>query len=179
MVEVLLIAVAVFAYALVSTPLSMSVVSAPMVYTTVGLVVGSAGTGWFDLPTDGEAISVVVEATLVLVLFTDAARMSVPALGHDVAIPARLLGVGLPLTLLAGAVTAALVLGMSWAGALLLAAVLTPTDAALGQAVVSDERLPSRVRQSLNVESGLNDGLMVPSPSWSSAPCSSPRRWAH
>lgn len=162
MVELLLIAVAVFAYALASKPLSMSVVSAPMVYTTVGLVIGGTGSGWFDLRPGSEAISVVVEATLVLVLFTDAARMSVPALRHDVAIPARLLGIGLPLTLLAGAVAAALTLGVSWAGALLLAAVLTPTDAALGQAVVSDERLPTRVRQSLNVESGLNDGLMVP-----------------
>ena len=163
MTEVLLIATVVFAYALVSAPLSASVVTAPMVYTTVGLLFGAAGTGWFGLQADSEAISIVVEATLVLVLFTDAARMNVPSLRHDIAIPARLLGLGLPLTLLAGTVTAAWLLPeISWSGAFLLAAVLTPTDAALGQAVVSDQRLPVRVRQSLNVESGLNDGLMVP-----------------
>jgi NhaP-type Na+/H+ or K+/H+ antiporter len=134
-----------------------------MVYTTVGLVVGGAGLGWFDLLADGEALSIVVEATLVLVLFTDAARMNVTALRHDVAVPGRLLGIGLPLTVLAGTLCAAFLWPqMSWAGALLLAAVLAPTDAALGQAVVTDRRLPVRVRQSLNVESGLNDGLMVP-----------------
>ena len=78
-------------------------------------------------------------------------------------IPTRLLGLGLPLTLLAGTVAAAAVFPqLSWAETLLLAAVLTPTDAALGQAVVSNSRLPMRVRQSLNIESGLNDGIMVP-----------------
>ena len=80
--------------------------------------------------------------------------------------PARLLGIGLPLTILAGFVTALVLFGSSgWPEALLLAVILTPTDAALGQAVVTLPSLPLRVRQSLNVESGLNDGLCVRSSS--------------
>ncbi len=163
MTEILIIAAAIFGFALVSRSLAMSPITAPMVFTTVGLIVGGAGLGWFGLSLDGEALSIIVEVTLVLVLFTDAVRINLGSLRKDVAIPIRLLGIALPLTLLAGTVAAALIFpGLSWAEALLLAAVLTPTDAALGQAVVSDTRLPVRVRQSLNVESGLNDGLMVP-----------------
>ena len=77
--------------------------------------------------------------------------------------PVRLLGIGLPLTIALGAVVAAAFFGaLSIAEALVLAVVLAPTDAALGQAVVTEPRLPSRIRQGLNVESGLNDGICVP-----------------
>ncbi|MGB3684650.1 MAG: cation:proton antiporter [Ornithinimicrobium sp.] len=163
MAEVLLIAVIVFGFGMFSKRLAMSPLTAPMVYTTFGLIIGGAGLGWFDLRPEGEALTVLIEATLVLVLFTDAVRINVRSLRRDAAIPVRLLGVGLPLTLLAGTATAAVIFpSLGWAEALLLAAVLAPTDAALGQAVVSDKRLPMRVRQSLNVESGLNDGIMVP-----------------
>jgi NhaP-type Na+/H+ or K+/H+ antiporter len=97
------------------------------------------------------------------VLFADASRISLPALRHEFAVPLRLLGIGLPLTIVAGALTGAAVIpGVSLAEALVLAIVLACTDAALGQAVVSDGRVPSRIRQGLNVESGLNDGLCVP-----------------
>src|SRR5438270_10112382 len=82
---------------------------------------------------------------------------------REYAVPARLLSIGLPLTIVAGAVVGKLVLHeVTWAEATVLAIVLAPTDAALGQAVVTDEGLPSRIRQGLNVESGLNDGLCVP-----------------
>jgi len=81
----------------------------------------------------------------------------------EAGVPARLLGIGLPLTLLAGFVAAVALLGdLAWPEALVLAVILAPTDAALGQVVVTSKRLPSRVRQSLNVESGLNDGICVP-----------------
>ncbi len=163
MVELLVVAVAVLGYALVSQRLSMSPVTAPMVFTAVGLAVGAAGTAWFDLPVEGEAVSVLVEATLVLVLFTDALRIDLRVLRRNAGIPLRLLGLGMPMTIAAGtAVGWLLVPGLGLAEAALLAAVLAPTDAALGQAVVSDRRLPVRIRQSLNVESGLNDGIAVP-----------------
>ncbi len=78
-------------------------------------------------------------------------------------LPARLLGIGLPLTIVLGTAAAALLFGnLTLVEAALIAAILAPTDAALGQAVVSDKRLPVRLRQGLNVESGLNDGIMVP-----------------
>ncbi len=163
MVELLVVAVAVYGFALVSGRLSLSPITPPMVFTTVGLVVGDAGLGWFDLGLEGEAVSVLIEATLVLVLFTDAIRIDLRKLRAESRFPVRLLGIGLPLTLLLGTAAGWLLFpALTLAEAALLAAVLTPTDAALGQAVVSDRRLPVRLRQGLNVESGLNDGLMLP-----------------
>ena len=96
-------------------------------------------------------------------LFADASRINIRLLTREIAVPARLLGMGLPLTILAGTGIALLALpGLSVVEAALLAIAVAPTDAALGQSVVADERIPSRIRQGLNVESGLNDGLCVP-----------------
>ncbi len=163
MLELALIALSVFAFAMVSEWFSMSPLTAPMYFTVVGIAVGTGGVRWFDLDLEGEAISILVEATLVLVLFTDAIRIELRVLRRQADIPARLLGIGFPLTVVAGAVVGFVLFDeLGWAEAALLAAVLTPTDAALGQAVVSDQRLPVRVRQALNAESGLNDGLAVP-----------------
>lgn len=163
MTEVLLVAVALFGYALLSRRADGSVVTAPMVFTAAGIAVGGEGLDLFSLDLQGESVRVLIEATLVLVLFTDAVRIDLRALRHDAWLPGRLLGLGLPLTLVLGTVTAMVLFpALTWVEAALLAAVLAPTDAALGQAVVSDRRLPVRLRQGLNVESGLNDGIMVP-----------------
>lgn len=163
MVELLVVALSVFAFAMFSQRSSLSPVTAPMVFASIGLLLGTVGVDWFDLALDSEVVSVLVEGTLVLVLFTDAARIDLRALRSQAALPVRLLAVGLPLTLVAGTTASMLLFGdLSWVEAALVAAVLAPTDAALGQAVVSDRRLPVRIRQTLNVESGLNDGIMVP-----------------
>jgi NhaP-type Na+/H+ or K+/H+ antiporter len=112
---------------------------------------------------DGAALRLIAETTLALVLFADASRINLRLLRREIAIPARLLGIGLPLTIIGGAITALMILpGLTTIEAILLAIAVAPTDAALGQMVVSDERVPSRIRQGLNVESGLNDGLCVP-----------------
>src|SRR3989304_1582069 len=133
-----------------------------MVFTVVGMVVGARALGLIDLEQQGEEIKLLTEATLTVVLFSDASRIELGTLRGEAGVPARLLGIGLPLTLLAGFVAAlALLDELAWPEALLLAVILAPTDAALGQAVVTLTRLPSRVRQSLNVESGLNDGICV------------------
>ena len=158
-----MVALSVFAFAMFSRRSSASPVTAPMWFTVIGLLLGTIGSDWFDLTLDGEVVTVLVEGTLVLVLFTDAARIDVSALKSFAAIPVRLLGVGLPLTIIAGTVLASVLFeSLTVVEAGLVAAILAPTDAALGQAVVSDRRLPVRVRQTLNVESGLNDGIMVP-----------------
>lgn len=163
MTELLIVAASVFGYAMVSERLTMTPLTAPIVFTTIGLIVGRGGLGWFDAGLDGEFVSTLVEATLVLVLFTDAIRIDLRALRRESWLPTRLLGIGLPLSLVFGtAVAAVLFNDLSLAEAGLLAAVLAPTDAALGQAVVSDQRLPVRLRQGLNVESGLNDGIVLP-----------------
>ena len=163
MTELVIIAVVVFAFAMVSRKLALSPVTAPMVFTAAGVLLGLVGAQWFQLDLKSEAVSVLVEATLVLVLFTDAVRIDIRALRKQVLLPLRLLGIGLPLTIVLGAAAAAALFGqLSLIEAALIAAILAPTDAALGQAVVSDTRLPVRIRQALNVESGLNDGIMVP-----------------
>ena len=116
-----------------------------------------------DLHTDEHGVSLLAEATLAVVLFNDASRIDLRALRRSYSIPARLLGIGLPLTIVAGAIAGAAVLStLTVAEAVVLAVVLAPTDAALGQAVVMDPAVPARIREGLNVESGLNDGLCVP-----------------
>lgn len=163
MTDILLLAVAVFAYAMVSGRLEQSPITAPMVFTTVGILVGTGGLGLFDLDLGGEGTRLLVEATLVLVLFTDAVRIDLRALRRESWLPARLLGIGLPVALILGTLAAKVILpDFSWVEAALVSAVLAPTDAALGQAVVSDPRLPARIRQGINVESGLNDGIVLP-----------------
>ena len=156
------IAALLIAYATVSRRLQRMNVSGAMFFTTAGLLAGPV-LGLLDFHLESEAVKRLAEITLTLVLFADAARISLRALRHEYAVPLRLLGIGLPLTILAGAAAGAVIVpGITFAEALVLAVVLACTDAALGQAVVSDERIPSRIRQGLNVESGLNDGLCVP-----------------
>jgi sodium/hydrogen antiporter len=156
------IAALLIAYATVSRRLQLLNVSGAMFFTTAGLLVGPV-LGLFDVDVENEVVKRLAEITLTLVLFADAARISLRALRHEYAAPLRLLAIGLPLTILAGALAGvAVVPGISFSEALVLAVVLACTDAALGQVVVSDERIPSRIRQGLNVESGLNDGLCVP-----------------
>jgi NhaP-type Na+/H+ or K+/H+ antiporter len=157
------IALALLGFAAVSGRLEGTPITAPMVFTAVGLFVGADALGLVDPVVSGEAVKLLAEATLALVLFGDASRIDLAALRDEVSIPVRLLGIGLPLTLIAGFGVGLVLLGsLSWPEALLLAVILAPTDAALGQAVVTLPRLPSRVRQGLNVESGLNDGICVP-----------------
>jgi sodium/hydrogen antiporter len=157
------VAAIVLGYAAVSRRLERSVISAAMVFVAAGLLAGPDVLGWFDPRIGSGGVRILAEATLTVVLFSDASRIDIGALRYELGAPVRLLGIGLPLTIAAGTVVAILVFPeLGWAEALVLAIILAPTDAALGQAVVTDKRLPSRVRQSLNVESGLNDGICVP-----------------
>ena len=158
-----LVATGIVLFALVSRKAEAGIVTAPMVFTAFGFVAGSAVLGLLEPALEGEGIQRLAEITLVVALFTDAARIDPRRLGREHAVPLRLLGIGLPLTMVAGTGAAMLLwpgLGL-WAAAL-IGVILAPTDAALGQAVVSDTRVPQRVRQGLNVESGLNDGLAFP-----------------
>jgi len=138
-------------------------VAPAIAFTFAGLLVGNEGLGWIDLSPRAASLRGLAEVTLALVLFSDASRIDLRALRDGYAVPARLLGIGLPLTVVAGTLAAVIVLAhLALAEAVVLAVVLAATDAALGQAVVTDERLPSSIRQGLNVESGLNDGICVP-----------------
>lgn len=158
-----IVALFVLAFTAVSGLLTRSVVTPPMVFVLFGLVVGPGALGVVDLDVDRGALRTLAEATLVLALFTDAARIDLKVLRREFRLPARLLGIGFPLTIVAGGLgAAALFDGFGLWEAALVGAVLAPTDAALGHAVVSAREVPVRIRQALNVESGLNDGIALP-----------------
>ena len=152
-----------FGYSLVSARLEKSVVTAPILFTTAGILIYAVGTE-FHLTEDGiGALLRVAELGLVLLLFTDASRTDIGILRHARARPTRLLSIGMLLTLVLGAVAAwAVFPGISLFEAGILSAILAPTDAGLGQIIVSSPHVPMKIRQALNVEAGLNDGLSVP-----------------
>jgi sodium/hydrogen antiporter len=168
MVVLGLLACLIFGFGLLSRRVEGTAVSAAMVFVAAGLV--AAWTGLVDLGevthvepgTAREAVFLVAELALVLLLFADAAQVDPRHLRGN-ALPLRLLGIGLPLTIGLGTLVALVLLSELelWECAI-VAAVLAPTDAALGQAVVSSPLVPLRIREGLNVESGLNDGGSVP-----------------
>ena len=128
-----------------------------------GLTIGPFGLGLLDTVVDRELLRSLAELTLGLVLFTDAANSNLTVLRHSIRIPGLLLLIGLPLTILLGFGAGVLVFdGLGMLEIAILATMLAPTDAALGKAVVTNESVPSKIRESLNVESGLNDGICVP-----------------
>ena len=157
------IATGVILFGLVSKRLEGTMLTAPMVFVVFGLVTGEAVFGAAKLEFGHEFIRGLTEITLILVLFSDASRIDLKQLRRDHSLPVRTLLVGMPLTILLGAGLAlAIPLGLGLWEAALLAAILAPTDAALGQTVVASPLVPARIRQALNVESGLNDGIALP-----------------
>lgn len=150
-------------YALFSGRLEGTVVTAPMVFMLFGFTVGGGALGVVELPADHDVIHLIAELTLILVLTADAARLDLRRLRVDHNVPVRMLLIGLP-----GSIALGLAAALWWFPefsfweAAILAALLAPTDAALGQAVVAAREVPVRIRQAINVESGLNDGIALP-----------------
>jgi NhaP-type Na+/H+ or K+/H+ antiporter len=161
---VLIVLGVVAIYALMARWIELSVITLPMIFTGLGIALGGTGLDLVRLDADNEFIHAFVEITLVLVLFSDASGVKRQNLsGGNVTIPVRMLLIGMPLTVALGTLVAMWVSpNQPWALALLVAAILTPTDAALGQSVVSNPNVPKRISQSINIESGLNDGLAFP-----------------
>lgn len=151
--------VLVLVYALLARRLTLFNVTAPMLSLVAGLVIFSGSQ--FDV--NAESVHVIAELTLVLILFHDASTVKLAQLRKDPMIAVRLLLIGFPLALLMTfGVTYAMFGSLGVAGAWLLAAAITPTDAGLGAPTVLNPVVPMRVRRGLNVESGLNDGLATP-----------------
>jgi NhaP-type Na+/H+ or K+/H+ antiporter len=154
-----LVLAAIFVWGIISA--RAAAISTPIFFVVVGLLMAE-GLKLVDVEPSPHSTKIIAEVTLVWVLFADASRVRLSELREDLGPYVRLLAIGLPLTIGLGALTAISVLNVSpWYG-LLLGAALAPTDAALGAAVMSDRRVPYRVRQTLNVESGLNDGIATP-----------------
>jgi len=161
--DLAIVAATVLGVAAVSRRLTGTPVTPAMVFVLVGVLVGPLVIDEVTAAPTGSAVRTLAEATLAIVLFADASRIKPRVLRREYAVPLRLLGIGLPLTIALGAVLAALIFDqLNATEAIVLAILLAPTDAALGEAVVTEPRLPSRIRQGLNVESGLNDGICVP-----------------
>jgi sodium/hydrogen antiporter len=162
-VDLAVLASVIFLFGLVSRRLEGTVLTAPLVFVAAGALLGPAGLGLVEFDLDDHTVLLMGEIALAIVLFTDAARINLSALRRNKALPLRLLGIGMPLTIALGTIVAMLVLtDLTFWEAAIVGTVLAPTDAALGQAVVSNPRVPVRVRQALDVEAGLNDGLSVP-----------------
>jgi sodium/hydrogen antiporter len=157
------LAVVFVSYAVIAAKLDRMWITAPVVFVAAGLILGPHTLNILPFEASNATILTVTQLTLALILFSDASTVRLGDVQSDEGLPGRLLFLGLPLTLFAGALLAYYVLsGSGWALAALIAAILAPTDAALGLAVVTNKVVPVRIRRALNVESGLNDGLTTP-----------------
>ena len=152
-----------FGYSLFSKKVGGSYVTAPMIFAAAGLVVAFV----IDKPVTADKgltpFLHVAEIALVLLLFCDASKVDLGLLRKEKSLPARLLGPGMLLTIGIGTLVGGLLFtSLSWWECALLATILAPTDASLGQIIVNSDRVPQKVREALDVEAGLNDGLSVP-----------------
>ena len=157
------LAVFLLLYSAIAGRVERSWISGPIVFTAAGLVLGPVGLGALHLDVAAEGLRLLAEATLAMILFTDAANADLSILRRNVQLPERLLLLGLPLSILLGFGVAWLIFpGLGVLELALLATMLAPTDAALGKPVVTSPTVPAATRECLNVESGLNDGICVP-----------------
>ncbi len=153
----------VFAFSLIAGGLARTLISGPILFSAFGLAIGPLGLDLLHFHAQWNDLQLLAELTLALVLFSDAAETDLRALRHNLGIPQRLLLVGLPLSIALGiAAGIGLFPELGLLELALLATMLAPTDAALGKAVITDSRVPAGVREGLNIESGLNDGICVP-----------------
>ncbi len=158
-----IIGVIILLYSLVAGKVEKKPISGSMVFLFAGLCLGPFLFDFLDIKFKIEGYKVLSEFALALVLFTDASKANLQVLRSHVAIPNNLLMIGLPITLVLGVLVGKLVFPqMSWVELGVLSAVLSPTDAALGEPVVNNKNVPVNIREGINVESGLNDGICVP-----------------
>ncbi len=158
-----ILALFTFCYAVIAGRVEKTPVSGPMLYVAFGVALSAAGPWLEPLNLTGKTLKTLAELTLALTLFTDAANADLGVLRRTAMLPRRLLLFGLPLTILFGFIAAALLFDdLTLVEAAILAVMLAPTDAALGKAVVTNTAVPDDIRDALNMESGLNDGVCVP-----------------
>ncbi|TKK76208.1 sodium:proton antiporter [Kribbella jiaozuonensis] len=157
------LALLVLAWAVTSDLLARANITGPLVFTAAGFVLGNPDWGPLKVHVEAPSVHLLAELTLAMLLFSDASRVNLSGLKRDINLPVRLLGIGLPLSVIIGSLLAAWLFDdFTWALAGFVGATLAPTDAALSAQVVNDQRIPMRLRRALNVESGLNDGIVTP-----------------
>jgi NhaP-type Na+/H+ or K+/H+ antiporter len=152
-----------FSYSVIAGRVERSTLTGPILFIAFGLIAGPFGLGFLDLDVRSVELRVVADLTLALVLFIDAANADLGILRSHANIPRRMLLLGLPMCILLGAIAGLLIFPeISFYEICILATILAATDAALGKGVVSNKAVPARIREGLNAESGLNDGMCVP-----------------
>jgi len=152
-----------FVYSLISEKVERLSLSGPIVFVAVGVALGPLGLEWFNPSVNFGNGKLLIDLTLALFLFVDAAGANLSVLRKNWRIPGRMLLLGLPLTMLLGAILAMMLFPeFSVFEAAILGVMLAATDAALGKAVVTNQGVPAHLREGLSAESGLNDGLAVP-----------------
>ncbi len=162
-ITILISALLVLGYGFFSSLLNSNNISGPMVFTLTGIILSPLGIGSSYIHLNTEAIQIIAEIALIIVLFSDASEINLKNLKNSWKIPMRLLFVALPLSVLFSTFVAyEMFENVSILYLLLMALILTPTDAALGKAVVTDKKVPQQISSSINVESGLNDGIVFP-----------------
>jgi sodium/hydrogen antiporter len=163
-VRVLLLAFALvlLVAVLLSSLAHRTILSTAVLFLTAGFVLGQETTGVLDVAPESPIVATLAELALFAVLFTDGMRVGWADLRRAWRLPGRALGWGLPLTLVITALLARYLVGLSWPEALLVGAILAPTDPVFAAALVGNHRVPARLRHLLNVESGVNDGLALP-----------------
>ena len=162
-VELAILALFIFIYSMVAGRIERSAISGPMVFVIAGFLMGPFGFGWLKGDATSAELRTLADLTLALILFIDAANADMSVLKRQFRIPSRMLLLGLPGVIALGFGLAVLMFdGLSLYEAAILATMLAATDAALGKAVITNKAVPPRIREGLNVESGLNDGICVP-----------------
>jgi NhaP-type Na+/H+ or K+/H+ antiporter len=161
--ELAIVALFVFIYSLVAGRVERSVISGPIVFVVVGYLIGPSGFGLLTGDVTNDDLRTMADLTLALILFIDASNADMSVLKRALQIPSRMLLIGLPGVIVLGFVFAMLMFDvLSLYEAAILAVMLAATDAALGKAVITNPAVPARIREGLNIESGLNDGICVP-----------------
>ncbi len=162
-IELAILALFIFIYSMVAGRIERSAISGPIVFVIAGFLMGPFGFGWFKGDATSSDLRILADLTLALILFIDAANADLSVLKRQFRIPSRMLLLGLPGVIVLGFGIAILMFdGLSLYAAAILATMLAATDAALGKAVITNKAVPARIREGLNVESGLNDGICVP-----------------
>ncbi|MEP2651538.1 MAG: cation:proton antiporter [Paraglaciecola sp.] len=158
---ILMLLFCISGYTMLAKRLSQTVITAPIIFLSIGFILASLGI-FTEIETE-EIIHLVAEIALIVLLFLDASQINLKRLKHKNTWPLRMLLIGLPLCIVIGTLVGLLFFPeWPWLFVALVASVLAPTDAALGEAVIQNKSVPVNTRQTLTVESGLNDGLALP-----------------
>lgn len=162
-IDLVIILVGIVLIASVSKRIENTIITLPMLYTLFGLFVALLYFDVVESTLTNAVVEIIATLALVIVLGSDSSRIKLMKYSISESLPIRLLAIGLPLTVLFGGIVAAVIFGelTIWV-ALIMAVILAPTDASLGQSVVENLNVPLRIRQAINIESGLNDGIALP-----------------